>query len=108
MIKNVLENIGGIGLYGVISICLFCLVFAGAFLRAMALKQSVCDTLSALPLTDESEPKSGGPGIALASSAVLHALVENASGDPRGAVHDARGRACSPVPIAPNQRRNQP
>ena len=59
MIKNVLENIGGIGLYGVISICLFCLVFAGAFLRAISLKQSACEQLSALPLSDGAKPTKG-------------------------------------------------
>jgi hypothetical protein len=39
MIKNVLNDIGGIGLYGVISICLFFAVFTGAILRACFMKR---------------------------------------------------------------------
>jgi hypothetical protein len=52
MIKNVLTHIGGIGIYGVISICLFFTVFTGALLRALLVRQSVVDHLSALPLDD--------------------------------------------------------
>ena len=36
MIKNVLNDIGGVGLYGVVSICLFFTVFTGAMLWAFA------------------------------------------------------------------------
>lgn len=52
MIRNVLQEIGGIGLYGVISICLFVLVFSGAFLWACLLRQSTLNTISQLPLED--------------------------------------------------------
>ncbi len=52
MIKNVLNDIGGIGLYGVISIGLFFAVFTGAILRAFLLKRSDVDALGALPLND--------------------------------------------------------
>ena len=52
MIKNVLSDIGGVGLYGVISICLFFAVFTGAILRACLLKRSEVDALAALPLHD--------------------------------------------------------
>jgi hypothetical protein len=52
MIKNVLSDIGGVGLYGVISICLFFAVFTGAILRACLLKRPEADTLAALPLDD--------------------------------------------------------
>lgn len=52
MIKNVLNDIGGIGLYGVISICLFFAVFTGAILRACLMKRSEVDAFGALPLND--------------------------------------------------------
>lgn len=52
MIKNVLSNIGGVGTYGVISICLFFAVFSVAFVRALRVKKSFADSMSALPLDD--------------------------------------------------------
>ncbi|MEW6305293.1 MAG: cbb3-type cytochrome c oxidase subunit 3 [Verrucomicrobiota bacterium] len=53
MIKNVLSDIGGVGIYGVISICLFFTVFTGALVWACRLKKSFLDSMSALPLKDE-------------------------------------------------------
>ena len=55
MIQNVLRDIGGIGLYGVISVCLFFLVFSVALIRACLLKKSFLNSMSALPL-DEVQP----------------------------------------------------
>jgi len=52
MIQNVLHDIGGIGMYGVISVCLFLLVFTVATLRACLLKKSVVHAISTLPLED--------------------------------------------------------
>ncbi|HXJ56477.1 MAG TPA: CcoQ/FixQ family Cbb3-type cytochrome c oxidase assembly chaperone [Verrucomicrobiae bacterium] len=52
MIQNVLREIGGIGLYGVISVCLFFLVFTVAFLRACRLSQGFVKSMSRLPLDD--------------------------------------------------------
>ncbi len=54
MIKNVLSDIGGIGIYGVISICLFVAVFTGAFIWSMLLKKSELESRSMLPLEDGS------------------------------------------------------
>ena len=54
MIKNVLSEIGGIGVYGVISICLFVAVFIGAFIWSMLLKKPELDSRSMLPLEDGS------------------------------------------------------
>ncbi len=54
MIKNVLSDIGGVGIYGVISICLFVAVFSGAFIWSMLLKKSELDSRSMLPLEDGS------------------------------------------------------
>ena len=52
MIQNVLRDIGGIGLYGVISVCLFFAVFSAAVLRAFLLKKPFLTSMSALPLDD--------------------------------------------------------
>jgi len=53
MIKNILQDIGGIGLYGVTSLCLFFGVFSGALLWALLHRPAFCNRMSALPLDDE-------------------------------------------------------
>jgi hypothetical protein len=52
MIKNVLTHIGGVEVYGVISICLFFAVFSAAVVLAWRMKKSVANRMSALPLED--------------------------------------------------------
>jgi len=52
MIKSILENIGGVGAYGVLSICIFFAFFAGVLLWAARLKQSHLNSMSTLPLED--------------------------------------------------------
>ena len=52
MIKNVLSDIGGVGLYGVISISLFFAVFTGMLIWAFRMKKNFADSMSALPLND--------------------------------------------------------
>ena len=52
MIKNVLTNIGGIGIYGVVSICLFFAVFTGMCFWALRMKKSFTKTMGDLPLND--------------------------------------------------------
>jgi hypothetical protein len=52
MIKNVVQDIGGVGLYGIISLCLFFSVFTGAFLWACLHNKTFCRTMSSLPLDD--------------------------------------------------------
>ena len=54
MIQNVLRAMGSIETYGVISVCLFFLVFITALIFAFAQKKSFCQTMSALPLNDDS------------------------------------------------------
>ena len=62
MIQNVLRDIGGIGLYGVLSVCLFFLVFSVAFIRACLLKKPFLQSMSALPLHDgQPAPTKGIP-----------------------------------------------
>lgn len=52
MIQNVLKDTGGIGLYGAISVCLFFIVFTGAFVWAFAQKASLLKSMESLPLSD--------------------------------------------------------
>ncbi len=60
MIKNVLSDIGGIGIYGVVSICLFFAVFTGAIIWACRLKKPFLAAMSALPLDDGAAPVKKG------------------------------------------------
>jgi hypothetical protein len=55
MMQNVIREIGGVGLYGVISILLFTFVFGGALVWAMAMKKSEAERLSSLPLDRHDE-----------------------------------------------------
>lgn len=55
MIKNVLQDIGGVGIYGVVSICLFFTVFSGALVWAFLQKKSFLKEMSVLPLEDGSQ-----------------------------------------------------
>lgn len=61
MIKNVLSDIGGVGLYGVISISLFFAVFIGMLIWVFCMKKSFAQSMSALPLND-GEKKSDQKG----------------------------------------------
>ncbi len=58
MIKNVLGNLGGIELYGIVSVLLFFVVFSGAILFALLKKKPFLNYMGALPLTDGSETPS--------------------------------------------------
>lgn len=53
MIKNILQDIGGIGIYGVVSLCLFLTVFSGALIWACIQRSAFCKRMSSLPLQDE-------------------------------------------------------
>lgn len=52
MIQNVLRAIGGVEVYGIISVCLFFAVFVVAAIFAFTHKKPFCKTMSALPLDD--------------------------------------------------------
>jgi hypothetical protein len=53
MIQNVLSNIGGVGIYGVISVSLFFVVFTGMLIWAFGLKKPFLNSMGRLPLEDE-------------------------------------------------------
>jgi len=61
MIRNVLTDIGGISLYGVISVCLFFGVFTGALIWAFLLRKPHLNDMSQLPLEDGSRETSNLP-----------------------------------------------
>ncbi len=58
MSKNVLTDIGGVGLYGIVSVLLFFLVFTGAVVFALLKKKPFLNYMGALPLNDGSETNS--------------------------------------------------
>jgi hypothetical protein len=62
MIKNVLTDIGGIGLYGIVSVCLFFTVFTGALVWALLKKPAFLNYMGALPLADEPQPNPAREG----------------------------------------------
>jgi len=53
MIRNVLSHLGGIGLYGVVSVCLFFGVFSVAVLVALLARRPFLTRMSALPLAED-------------------------------------------------------
>ena len=53
MIKNVLEHIGGIENYGIISILLFFASFLGALIWVFTLKKNYINKMKHLPLEDD-------------------------------------------------------
>jgi len=55
MIKNVLSEIGGIAVYGILSICLFFGVFLAAIVFTALKRRSYLSHMSALPLEDDSQ-----------------------------------------------------
>jgi len=53
MIKNILENIGGISIYGIISLCLFFSFFTGMLIWVFCLRKPYLQTMRELPLDDK-------------------------------------------------------
>ena len=53
MMQNVLRAMGGIENYGIVSVCLFFVVFVTALVFAATQKKGFCRQMSALPLEGE-------------------------------------------------------
>jgi hypothetical protein len=53
MIENVMRHLGGVGMYGIISICIFVAFFLCMLLWAFRLKRSYLNSMSELPLDGE-------------------------------------------------------
>lgn len=59
MIKNVLEHLGGVADYGIVSLCLFFALFAGIMIWTFRLKKTDLDAAAVLPLQEPpDEPSS--------------------------------------------------
>ena len=58
MIQNVMHSIGGVSMYGVISICLFFAVFIGVLVWIICLKKPYLNEMRELPLEGESVSES--------------------------------------------------
>jgi hypothetical protein len=53
MIENVIHHVGGVGVFGVISVCLFFAFFSGMLLHAARLKRPYLNSMRNLPLENE-------------------------------------------------------
>jgi hypothetical protein len=58
MVENVLSRMGGVSMYGIISICLFFAVFIGVLIWMVGLKKSYIEEMRELPLDGASGPES--------------------------------------------------
>jgi hypothetical protein len=54
MIKNVIETLGGIDVYGIISVCFFFAFFTGMLCWAFRLNKGYLNSMRELPLDDGS------------------------------------------------------
>ena len=61
MIENVMQGIGGVGWFGVISICLFFGFFTGMFFWAIRLNKTYLKSMQGLPLDNEAGTKGSMP-----------------------------------------------
>jgi hypothetical protein len=52
MMENVMNHIGGVGVFGVISICIFFTFFTGMLIWSARLKKNYLHTMQSLPLED--------------------------------------------------------
>ena len=59
MIENVMNNMGGVGVYGFISICLFFAFFIGVLVWTICLKKPYLKSMRELPLDGEPAPEPG-------------------------------------------------
>jgi len=57
MIKNVLQEVGGIGVYALVSLLLFFTVFTGALVFTIIQRASLCRKMESLPLEDDPTPQ---------------------------------------------------
>jgi hypothetical protein len=55
MIKNVLTHLGGVEHFGILSLCLFCLVFTGVLVWAFLQRKPHLDRMARVPLENDSD-----------------------------------------------------
>jgi hypothetical protein len=61
MIEHVLDKMGGVGMYGVISVCLFFAAFVGVLVWTIRLKKPYLKAMRELPLEGASAPEPDAP-----------------------------------------------
>lgn len=91
MIQNVLRDIGGIGIYGVISVSLFFVVFTSALIWAFRLKKSFLRSMASLPLREDE------------LSAKQESAHSNEPVPPQQVAGDARNAGFSPLLPPPDR-----
>ncbi len=57
MMEQVMHHMGGVAAFGVISLCIFCVVFTIAFFWAMRLKKPYLEAMRQLPLEGDAAPQ---------------------------------------------------
>ncbi|MGE3311340.1 MAG: cbb3-type cytochrome oxidase subunit 3 [Limisphaerales bacterium] len=72
MIKNVLTHIGGVEVYGIVSVLLFFVFFIGILLWAYRLKRTDLESIGRLPLQDGFDPEAPTPSTHTRSSSLSH------------------------------------
>jgi hypothetical protein len=104
MIQNVLRDIGGVGIYGVISISLFFVVFVGALVWVCLLRKDVADSIAALPLEDGVRPS---PAAATPDHSVIHGPFHAARPFRSSAPGDGRTPPATPPAAAKGDSRHE-
>ncbi len=61
MLENVMHEMGGTSLFGIISICIFVLFFTGMLIWAATLKKSYLKSMCELPLDESESVRTTGP-----------------------------------------------
>lgn len=56
MIKNVIQEVGGLGIYALTSLLLFFAVFTGALVFTFIQRASLCRKMESLPLEEDPAP----------------------------------------------------
>jgi hypothetical protein len=59
MLEHVTHQLGGVGMFGIFSLCLFFLFFLGTMLWALCLKKNYLNAMGELPLEGDSASRIG-------------------------------------------------
>ncbi len=55
MLHNIFKHLGGIEHYGIVSLCLFCIIFTGVLVWAFMQRKPHLDRMAQVPLDAESD-----------------------------------------------------
>ena len=62
MIRDLFRDVGGIGLYGIVSTLIFFALFVGILVRVLVMKKAHVDEAGKLPLEPEDTTRETGEG----------------------------------------------